>query len=67
MKKTYLPCLIMPVMIVASVVLLTSCGSNYSGKSRSSGKTAVMLVVTNDKDMWKGNIGNQIQEYFGIM
>ena len=65
MKKKYLSDLLIPAVIILSFALLSSCGSSYSGKSRSSGKTAVILVVTNDKDQWEGNIGQQLQSFFG--
>ncbi len=65
MKKTTLSSMVLPAVIILSFALLSSCGSSYSGKSRSSGKTAVILVVTNDKDQWEGDIGQTIKSFFG--
>jgi len=47
------------------LIFLTSCFSGQSGKQRSTGKTNMMLVVTNNKDQWNGDMGQVIRDYFG--
>jgi len=43
-----------------------SCGENKKGKpsSRSSGKTAEMLVATSSENRWQGKVGEAIRAYF---
>lgn len=47
------------------VNLLTSCGnSKEKTLSRSSGKTAEMIVVTNNDAIWEGLVGDSIRAFF---
>ena len=47
------------------VSILTSCGDQKPGEiTRSSGKTAEMLVATNSETRWKGAVGNSIRDFF---
>ena len=43
--------------------LLVSC-SMENKKERSTGKTNEILVVTNTKDQWEGELGDIVREYF---
>lgn len=54
----------MPLFII-SVLLLTGCFSGGSGKTRSTGETNTILVVTNNKDQWNSEIGEIIRSFFG--
>lgn len=47
-------------------IFLISCGTkNERAISRSSGKTAEMLVATNSEARWEGPVGDAIRNYFG--
>jgi len=61
MKKTFL--LVFNVVLIS--IFLLSCGSEKSRKPRSTGTTNEMLVVTNTKTMWNGELGEVIRSYFG--
>lgn len=51
--------------VLISVSSLTSCGEQKIGdKSRSSGKTAEMLVATNGEMLWEGAVGDAIRTFF---
>lgn len=53
------------ILFVFAVALLFSCGSSQKGEiSRSSGKTAEMLVATNSETRWEGAVGNAIRGFF---
>jgi hypothetical protein len=47
-----------------SIVLFYSCGEPKAKFVDSSGKTAEMLIVTDNEDIWKGKIGDTIRGYF---
>jgi len=47
------------------VIILASCGDQKPGEiTRSSGKTAEMLVATNSETRWEGAVGNSIRDFF---
>ncbi len=51
--------------LVAAAILITSCGGDKkTGMSRSSGKTAEMIVSTNSEARWEGPVGEAIRKYF---
>ena len=51
--------------ILASIVIFTSCGDQKPGEiSRSSGKTAEMLVATNSTTRWEGAVGDAVRGFF---
>ena len=53
------------ISLLTASLFLVSCFSEQSGKPRSTGKTNVILVVTNTKAQWEGDLGTQLREYFG--
>ena len=65
MKNYFRPLTVLPVFLLLSVAIISSCLSEHSGKPRSSGKTSIILIVTNNKSQWEGSIGEQIRDYFG--
>jgi len=44
--------------------LIISCESNKTGASRSSGKTAEMIVVINNETKWEGMVGETVRSFF---
>jgi len=44
--------------------LLISCGNNKTTAPKSSGKTAEMIVVTNNDTKWEGRVGETIRDFF---
>lgn len=59
LRKTSLPVLILSISIVAS-----SCDEGTTSLPKSSGKTAEMIVVTDNKGIWEGSVGNTVFSYF---
>jgi len=51
-----------PVLILSLFVM--SCGNNKTSAPRSSGKTAEMIVVTNNETKWEGRVGDSIRSFF---
>jgi len=59
---------LLPLSLFAFLIVMiqTGCGEmERSGLQPSTGGTNEILVVTNSETMWKGKIGQTIQEYFG--
>lgn len=52
-------------IFLITTVFFSGCYSDDSGKPRSTGKTNMILVVTNTKDQWNNEIGQVIRTYFG--
>ncbi len=52
-------------LLLVSGFLLSGCFSGDSGKPRSTGKTNMILVVTNTKDQWNSDMGQVIRSYLG--
>ena len=50
--------------VLISIVLI-SCGNDKSLLQKSSGKTAEILVVTENKAVWDGDVGQCIRNFFG--
>ena len=51
--------------ILISTLILLSCGGNEKSLSRkSSGKTAELIVATNNEDTWEGEAGDTIRKFF---
>ncbi|MBN2173685.1 MAG: DUF4837 family protein [Bacteroidales bacterium] len=54
------------ILVLTIPLLIWSCNSsNDTGMPRSSGKTAEMVVVTNNETKWEGMIGDSIRAFFG--
>jgi hypothetical protein len=51
-------------LCIGFIFLLASCGEQKSGIPRSSGKTAEMLVVTDNDSKWQGTVGDTIRAFF---
>jgi len=49
--------------VIISIVI-SSCGSDDGGMPRSSGKTAEMIIVTNNESKWDGVVGDSIRAFF---
>ena len=60
--KTYIKI----VAIILMVSMMTACAENRnrSGKDRSTGGTAEILVVVQNDDQWTGRIGDSIRHFF---
>lgn len=59
-----------PVFIFGIIMFLfiSSCGEiDRGGMQPSTGGTNEIMIVTNSEAMWKGKIGQTIQEYFGAI
>lgn len=53
------------IFLVSLSLILYACGDqSRSGRSRSAGKTAEMIVATNGEASWKGKIGTAIRDFF---
>ena len=54
------------VAIILMVSMMTACAENRnrSGKDRSSGGTAEILVVVQNDDQWNGRIGDSLRHFF---
>lgn len=52
------------ILLVLSGLMLMSCDTEVK-PDRSTGKTNEILVVTNTKAQWEGEIGYQVQKFFG--
>ena len=61
MKKTVF--LIIPLFL--AFLFFQSCQSKTNGLPPSTGKTLEIIVVTNNKAQWNGNIGDTIRAFFG--
>ena len=60
--KTYIKI----VAIILTVSMMTACAENRnrSGKDRSTGGTAEILVVVQNDDQWNGRIGDSLRHFF---
>lgn len=52
------------VLLILSGLILMSCDTEVKPK-RSTGKTNEILIVTNTKAQWEGEIGYQVRNFFG--
>ena len=52
-------------ILLFTILLLYSCDSYKSSAPTSSGKTAEIIVVTNNQTQWDGVIGDSIRAFFG--
>ena len=54
------------VAIILMVSMMTACAENRnrSGKDRSTGGTAEIMVVVQNDDQWKGRIGDSLRHFF---
>ena len=51
-------------IILFSFLIITSCGDMGSSTANSSGKTAEMIVVTNNQAKWESRVGDSIRQFF---
>lgn len=54
---------LLPLLVFISI-LLASCGGAKTSAPRSSGKTAEMIVATNNETKWEGKVGETIRAFF---
>ena len=54
------------VAVILMVSMMTACAENRnrSGKDRSTGGTAEIMVVVQNEDQWTGRIGDSIRQFF---
>ncbi|MEZ5196329.1 MAG: DUF4837 family protein [Bacteroidales bacterium] len=52
-----------PFLVFISI-LLASCGGEKTSEPRSSGKTAEMIVATNNETKWEGKVGETVRAFF---
>ncbi|MFO7615471.1 MAG: DUF4837 family protein [Bacteroidales bacterium] len=57
--------LILLLMAAISLFWASSCTLSESGMQRSSGSINELLIVTNDKAQWEGDLGDTIRAFFG--
>ena len=60
--KTYIR--IVAIILLASMMTACAENRNRSGKDRSSGGTAEILVVVQNDDQWNGRIGDSLRHFF---
>lgn len=51
-------------LLLVFLFLLISCGDEKVPPPRSSGKTAEMIVATNNEVIWEGKVGETVREFF---
>ena len=51
------------IILLLTVALLLSCSTTVK-QERSTGKTNEILVVTNSKDQWNGELGKVVKDFF---
>lgn len=54
---------LIPLLVVLSFLMI-SCGGEKVSSPRSSGKTAEMIVATNNETKWEGQVGEVVRTYF---
>ena len=54
----------LPILLLLSGIILMSCDTEVK-PDRSTGKTNEILIVTNTKAQWEGEIGYQVRNFFG--
>jgi hypothetical protein len=53
------------ISLLSIFLVLSSCGDqSRTGRSRSAGKTAEMIVATNSETRWEGKVGTAIRDFF---
>ncbi len=53
------------ILLVLFSFLIISCDEqSRSGKKKSTGKTNELMVITNTKDQWKGDLGDTLRAFF---
>lgn len=52
-------------LFLSALLAFTSCTMERTGKPRSSGTTNEILVVTENKEVWNGEIGDTLRAFFG--